>query len=228
MRLHATQVRAAERPEQRDIRLENMRLHATQVHALENTEQRDTHLESMRSHASQVRAAETPAERVARTQNMRVYSSQSRRADRANIETFQKTINTFCDRICMICTKSCYPNQVTNYKVDIIKTAYLPQELACKTTLLLCHRCNKHVTSNNNTPPSKAYWNNLDPGIIPEVINQLTQPEERLLSRIIPFTKVVKFDGTFGQYGFRGQAVLFAQDISEGTEKFQYASSIYR
>ncbi|CAG9773736.1 unnamed protein product [Ceutorhynchus assimilis] len=216
MRLHATQVRAAERPEQREIRLENMRLHATQVRALENTEQRDTRLKSMRSHASQVRAAETPAERVARTQNMRVYSSQSRRAHRANIETFQKTINTFCDRICMICTKRCYTNQVTNYKVHIIKAAYLPQELACKTTLLLCHRCNKHVTSNNNTPPSKAYWNNLDPGIIPEVINQ---PEQRLLSRIIPFTKVVKFDGTFGQYGFRGQAVLFAQDIFEVTEK---------
>lgn len=31
--------------------------------------------------------------------------------------------------------------------------------------------------------------------------------------------KVIKFDGLFGQYGFKGQAILFAQDIFEVSEK---------
>ena len=67
--------------------------------------------------------------------------------------------------------------------------------------------------------PSKAYWNNLDPGVIPEEIAILTQVEIRLLARIIPFLKIIKYDGIFGQFGFKGQAVLFAQDIFEVTEK---------
>lgn len=52
---------------------------------------------------------------------------------------------------------------------------------------------------------------------MPDIIKQLTQSEQRLLSRK-PFVKIVKYDGLFGQYGFRGQAVLFAQDIFEFTE----------
>ena len=67
--------------------------------------------------------------------------------------------------------------------------------------------------------PAKAYWNNLDPGVIPQEIAVLTQVEIRLLARIIPFMKIVKYDGIFGQYGFKGQAVLFAQDIFEVTER---------
>jgi hypothetical protein len=70
-----------------------------------------------------------------------------------------------------------------------------------------------------NFEPAKAYWNDLDPGEVPDVIKQLTQPEQRLIPRIIPFVKIVKYDGLFGQYGFKGQAVLFAQDIFEVTEK---------
>lgn len=37
-----------------------------------------------------------------------------------------------------------------------------------------------------------------------------------------PFIKVVKFTAPFGQYGFRGQAVLFAQNIFEVSEKSHY------
>lgn len=64
------------------------------------------------------------------------------------------------------------------------------------------------MTSNKTITPSKAYWNNLDPGSIPDEIQALTQAEQRLLCRIIPLVKIVKFTGLYGQYGFRGQAVL--------------------
>jgi len=54
---------------------------------------------------------------------------------------------------------------------------------------------------------------------IPEVIKNLSDMEQRLLSRIIPFIKIIKLGGRFGQLGFRGQAVLFAQDIEEISEQ---------
>ncbi|GFT69105.1 ATP-dependent DNA helicase [Trichonephila clavipes] len=88
---------------------------------------------------------------------------------------------------------------------------------------MLCYRCNNHVSkSNTSVPPSKAYWNSKEPGPIPRVILRLSQTEKRLLSRIIPFLKIVKFDGLFRQYGFCGQAVLFAQGLFEVTEKLPH------
>ena len=96
---------------------------------------------------------------------------------------------------------------------------YLPPELAAKNNLLVCHRCNTHLKSSKNHAPSKAYWNNLLPGDIPSEIAALTEPERHLLQRIIPYVKVIKFPGRFGQYGFKGHATLFALDIFEVSEK---------
>lgn len=93
---------------------------------------------------------------------------------------------------------------------------YLPVKLASKYFLVLCHRCFKHLKNRRkNEAPPKAYWTNLDPGVIPDVIQCLTQSEQRLLSHIVPFIKVIKFDGRFGQYGFKAHATLFALDIFE-------------
>ncbi|KAJ8685141.1 hypothetical protein QAD02_020934 [Eretmocerus hayati] len=57
-----------------------------------------------------------------------------------------------------------------------------------------------------------------DPGPIPVELQQLSQSEIRLLSRIIPFVKIIKLSGRFGQFRFKGQAILFAQDVHEVTE----------
>ncbi|GFQ80750.1 ATP-dependent DNA helicase [Trichonephila clavata] len=140
-------------------------------------------------HNSQVRADETPEQREVRLSALQTHNSPVR-ADETP------------DR--------CYPNQVTNHKINLSTASYLPAELTSKGTILLCHRCKKHLTSKKTSGPVKAYWNNLDPGEVPDAIKQLTQPEQRLLSGIIPFVKIVKYDGLLGQYGFRGQAVLFA------------------
>lgn len=54
---------------------------------------------------------------------------------------------------------------------------------------------------------------------VPPEIANLTEVEKRLLSRIIPFVKIIKLCGRFGQYGFKGQTVLFAQDVAEIAEQ---------
>lgn len=51
------------------------------------------------------------------------------------------------------------------------------------------------VENNKNVPPSKCYWNDN----IPIVISKSTQAEQWLISRVVPFVKVVKYDEMFGQ-----------------------------
>ncbi|UYV75572.1 K02A2.6-like [Cordylochernes scorpioides] len=207
--------RAMETSAERETRLENNRHFKSTSRAKETSEEREARLENDRHFKSKSRAIETAAGRKIRLEKDRLRILKRN----ADISTLTNTINTYCGSICEICTKRTYPNQVTTYKVSTSKASYLPAELAQNTTLLLCHRCNKHVNSSKQTPPSKAYWNSLDPGAIPEVILQLSQPEQRLLSRIIPFVKIVRYSGRFGQYGCKGQAILFAQDIFEVSDK---------
>ncbi len=97
--------------------------------------------------------------------------------------------------------------------------SYLPSELLQKDVLHLCFRCHKHVSSQKTASPPKAYWNHLQPGTIPPELLNLSEAERGLLCRIVPFVKVVKLSGHFGQYGFKGQAVLFAKDIFEVTQQ---------
>ena len=47
----------------------------------------------------------------------------------------------------------------------------------------------------------------------------MTQAEQGLLTRVVPFIKIVKLSGQFGQFGFKGQAILFAKDIFEVIEQ---------
>ena len=95
----------------------------------------------------------------------------------------------------------------------------MPPELKNKVCLTVCHRCKSHLRSNKTTPPAKAYWNHLDSGDIPPEIEALSQAEQRLLSRIHPFLKIIKFSGLYGQYGFKDQAILFALDIFDVISK---------
>lgn len=211
--------RQRETSEQRSARLDKDRLRHTQLRANETPEQRQARLSRGRQNMSQMRAEESPNQRQVRMERDRLYHLQQREQLRADVATFEKAINTFCDSICQICTKRCYPAQITTCQATFEAATYLPDELNTGQILRVCHRCKNHITSKKLRPPPKAYWNKLDPGVIPDVIQQLTQSEQRLLSRIIPFVKIIKLTGIFGQYGFRGQAVLFAQDIFEVSEK---------
>ncbi|GFY47552.1 uncharacterized protein TNIN_95821 [Trichonephila inaurata madagascariensis] len=85
--------------------------------------------------------------------------------------------------------------------------------------LLLCHRCKSHINNNKDHSPTKAYWNNLDPGPKPKERQELTRVEIHLIARIKTSIKILKFDGLLGQYGFRAQAVLIAQDLHKAIEK---------
>ncbi|XP_044597317.1 uncharacterized protein LOC123273901 [Cotesia glomerata] len=218
IRQHEAEKRISESDQAREARLQQMRQHKAEKRTSESDQAREVRLQQIRQHEAEKRISESDQAREVRLQQMQQRNAESRRLSRASITGFIKTINTFCDKICEICTKRCYTHQISNWIVDTKTAPYLPDELTQKNSLVVCNRCKSHLTSKKVVAPSKSYWNNLDPGTIPEVISVLTQAEQRLISRIIPFVKIIKLSGIFGQYSFRGQAVLFAQDVFEVTE----------
>ncbi|HKQ22632.1 MAG TPA: DUF6570 domain-containing protein, partial [Nitrososphaeraceae archaeon] len=139
------------------------------------------------------------------------------------IESFKQEISVIANVICDVCKRRCYNMQTVcrnTSKCSRYAQTYLPSDLKMKLKLTLCTRCMRHLTNPNKMlPPAKAYWNNLDPGKIPEEMSCLTSVELRLLSRIVPFLKIIKYSGRFGQYGLKGQAVLFAHDVDEIPEQ---------
>lgn len=207
---------------------------------VESATQRKRRLEQARARYRARRDCETPSERIVRLErqrNVRIRqrnTETSEQRDRRSTQTinrcidyrrsvcfdkFEAAINVLADEVCDICTKRCYPKQVVNFNLSDEPPDYLPLELVQKRHLILCYRCKSHISSKKTIPPSKAYWNNLNPGVIPPEIEVLSQSEQRLIARVNPFIKVVKLSGLFGQFGFKGQAILFAQDIFEITEK---------
>lgn len=94
----------------------------------------------------------------------------------------------------------------------------IPNELMAQYDVIsACHRCVR--TLRRSRTPTQAYWNSMSLDEIPPEIATLSDVEVRLLSRIIPFVKMVKLSGRFGQHGFHGQAVLFGQDVDEIVEQ---------
>lgn len=230
--------RAEESQSERENRLMTLRDSAKIRRAEESQSERENHLKTLCNSAKIRQAEESQSEREDRFLALREYDTirratksqsereahlecerQRRQQLNASEQIFKKAINIFCDKICEVCTKKCYSSQVTLPKFTDTQPFHLPSELKNKIQLLLCHRCKKTLLKRKSRTPTKAYWNKLDPGKIPEVIKILTQAEQRILSRIIPFVKIVKFEGRFGQYVFKGQSILFAQDLFEVSEK---------
>jgi hypothetical protein len=203
---------ANETPSQREIRLQAKRDRI----ANETEEQRSQRLSNCSFNSQLIRMMQDEEEKEARLQAER----QKYKELQSKVETFKRAINVYADQQCEICTKQCYPNQIVKYIMPASPPTYLPNELKNKPFLMVCHTCKSHLMKKNKKlHPPKAYWNKLDPGAVPNCIKVLTKAEIGLLSRIHPYIKVIKFDGRFGQYGFKGHATLFAKDIFEVTEK---------
>ncbi|GFU38688.1 ATP-dependent DNA helicase [Nephila pilipes] len=183
-------VRANETPEESATRRQINAVQTATARANETKEQVAT-----RRQNNSVQTAAARASVSAEEQEEMLQIRRNARTQRlASVAEFYNYINTFCDQICQICHQLCYPNQVVKFNNSTPKE-YLPGELYNEKELLVCNR------------------------EIPDEILALTQPELRLLQRIIPYVKVIKYGGRFGQYGFKGNAILFALDIFQVSEK---------
>uniref|UniRef100_A0A2H1WHS4 SFRICE_022702 n=1 Tax=Spodoptera frugiperda TaxID=7108 RepID=A0A2H1WHS4_SPOFR len=85
-------------------------------------------------------------------------------------------------------------------------------------------RCLTHLRKRK--VPAQAYWNKMDVAPVPPELASLSEVEQRLLSRMIPFLKIIKVHNRFSQSWCKGQVVLFAQDVVEVAEQLPLPISV--
>ncbi len=76
-----------------------------------------------------------------------------------------------------------------------------------------CHRCH----SEKSISKKFSVQNNIDPGEVPEELQNLTKIEEMLIAQIFPVISVYSLRR--GQYAYRGNVINFPQDVHEFTTR---------
>jgi len=62
--------------------------------------------------------------------------------------------------------------------------------------------------------------NNMDPGYVPEVLQELSYIEEQLIAKVHPVLTVQKLKAC--QYGYKGNLINFLQDVSQFAKKLPH------
>lgn len=109
-----------------------------------------------------------------------------------------------------------YPKQRCNLATSC-RQDLLPNELVETNKIVTCSRCSTNLRKRK--VPSQAYWYKMDVTPIPAELACLSDVEQRLLTRMIPFIKIIKVQNKFSQKWCKGQVVLFAQDVVEIAEQ---------
>ena len=198
-----------ETPEQCEHRLNVIDEHTRN----ELPHQRTLRLTSMRQRNLEIRRIENEEQRRGRLENMRESSRRNRFIGQDN---FVSAINEFADIPCGVCRKLLYPKQRRHLETSC-RQDLLPSELVEMSNIVTCSRCSTSLRKRK--VPSQAYWNNMDITPIPPEIASLSDVEQCLLTRIIPFLKIIKVQNRFSQNWCKGQVVLFAQDVVEIAEQ---------
>ncbi|CAG5047523.1 unnamed protein product [Parnassius apollo] len=157
---------------------------------------------------------ETPETRSDRLSRMQQANQACR--DITNQQSFEAAINIFADVPCAVCKRSLYPKQRSNLRANMY-SILLPEELVALGTITTCSRCSNNIRKRKI--PTTAYWNKMMPAEVPPELVNLTSVEERFLSRIVPFLKIVKLNNRFSQNWCKGQVILFAKDVVEIAEQ---------
>lgn len=126
---------------------------------------------------------------------------------------------TFAEYCCSICEKIFYKHQISILflkECSEFAKGYLPPELKKLSFLQVCGRCKPILKDPKRlSPPNRAYWNCMRPGVVPDVIKNLTLMERQVLRRVSLYIQVTKPPMHHAQYSLKGQAMFFSQDIND-------------
>ena len=107
---------------------------------------------------------------------------------------------------CLSCSKLLFPEQVKHFKLST-NTSHC---MALKTEDNLCNFCQTKVMK-DIIPCISTMYSNLDPGIIPLCLKNLTMMEKGLISKVHIFLTLILLPG--GQFAEKGLAINFPADI---------------
>ncbi len=109
------------------------------------------------------------------------------KVDRNLLKKFRNKMDNIKHVICPVCNESCPSIVLVNGK---------------------CRWCHSKKMSNRFSEE-----NNMDPGEVPEELQDLTEIEEMLIAKAFTVMSVYRLRG--GQYGYRGNVINFPQDVHE-------------
>ena len=153
-------------------------------------------------------------------------------------EQFQNEKRLYPDYICSVCFKllfrkqvlNCDPNaynkksnsEGTSLGIACVSTKYLEKcsndethICSARCQLWVCFTCHRKLLA--GFMPAECHLNNLENVEVPDVLKDLNSVERHLISRIIPFTKMMALPRG-GQYGVQGPVVCVPSNVSDTVE----------
>lgn len=169
---------SGESPTSREQRMQQERQRQISIREAVSPTSRAVRLEKSTSRRISYLSGQSPTSRKRRLEFDCQRQQQNRGAKTNGAAVFNRKIFNFADRVCDICHQLFYIQQTSNWQVNIDGCEYFPAELTQKNILLLCKRCKSHVQKRNHHMPPQ--------------ISALSDVEVRLVSRIVPFLKIIK------------------------------------
>ena len=137
------------------------------------------------------------------------------------ISSFKDAISNGPTYSCFSCCRYLYRTSVTHFNTKRLmhemKTSLFPNQpipSPSAENIWICKQCNSSFKKNQVPPISTA--NSLSLEIIPKELDCLTSLELQLISKILPFMKIIA-KPTGAQTAIKGQVVLVPADISKVT-----------
>ena len=119
---------------------------------------------------------------------------------------YQKFIEELPSYSCKSCERFMFKNQISSCKRNFPKANIRINDLLCSTCLTSVYK--------NQVPNLSVYGNNMDTGIVPQVLKNLNFLEKRLIARVSTFFSLVLLPGfPIGQFGQKGYVINFPVDI---------------
>ena len=226
---HMSKLRSEETPEKKKKRLSRVSQHMSKLRSKETPENKKKRLRTVSQHMSKLRSEESPMKKqkrlTAATQRMQNVRHQRKivvNPPDEIVNVFLAKVRRAADFVCCCCNRLMYESGVVlfndkKYKQDLMKKINKFRMASVDNKEWICRNC--HLNLRGNKMPQQAKCNGLSLCKIPEELKHLNSLEVRLISRRIPFMKLVSLPRG-KQLGIQGPAVNVPTDLDTVCEQF--------
>ena len=226
---HMSKLRSEESPQKKRQRLSTNSQHMTNFRSEESPQQKRQRLSTVSQHMSKLRSEESPQKKqtrlmaaTERMQNLRHQRKSVVNPPHEIINVFLSKVRRAADFVCCCCNRLMYESGVVlfndkKYKQDLMKKISRFRMASVDNKEWICRNC--HLNLMKNKMPAQAKCNGLSLCKIPEELKHLNPLEVRLISRRIPFMKLVSLPRG-KQLGIQGPAVNVPTDLDTVCEQF--------
>ena len=192
--------RASQTPETKSKRLETVKQKMAENRASETTETKSRRLQTVKEKMAENRASETPETKSRRLETVKGKMAKKRHAATLHVPSIQQVTEMFQEKVkhgpvhvCTSCHRLMYRESVVKYeKLSNTQIGQALQKFLYKSTdgnIWICTTCHRKLKQGKI--PAQSKINNLDLDVVPDELSELNSIEIRLVSKRIPFMKMV-------------------------------------